>query len=229
MVDISAVSFCICRVYCSRREPTARVASTNSGIASSVTTVSCHDSTNIATSALANVMPFDRIEDSVDVTAFWALDTSDDSRDCRSPVRAPEKNESDSVWRWRYSRSRSSRSTSWPSALVLIVWTTPIRPEARATAIMIETSTQSNPRSRPSGPKSASSKTLWINSGFTTPRAAPATTSTPTTNTRPGYGANSFATRDHENASTGSMTSGARRRGCRRPSSIAVFSLIFAT
>ena len=99
IVDISAVSACIARVYLSRREPTARVARTNSGTARSVTIVSCHDSTSIATRALTNVMPFDRIDDSDVVTAFWALDTSDDNLDCRSPVRAPAKNESDSVWR----------------------------------------------------------------------------------------------------------------------------------
>lgn len=70
MVDISAVSDCIWRVYFSRREPTILVATTNSGMASRVTTVSCHDRMNIATSALANVMPLERIDDSVDVTAF---------------------------------------------------------------------------------------------------------------------------------------------------------------
>ena len=72
-----------------------RVATTNNGTLISVTSVSCHDSTSIATTALASVTTLDRIDDSVVVTAVWTPPTSDDSRVWRSPVRVVPKNRSD--------------------------------------------------------------------------------------------------------------------------------------
>src|SRR5262245_15469557 len=88
IVITSAVACCVVAGYASRRRPTARVAATNNGTVATVTIVSGHDKTAIATSALIRVTELDSTDDRVTVTAVCTPATSEDRRDCRSPVRA---------------------------------------------------------------------------------------------------------------------------------------------
>jgi hypothetical protein len=63
-------------------------------------TVSCQDSTSIATNVLMMITRFARIVAAVSVTTDWTPPTSLARRDWISPVRVFVKNRSGIRWRW---------------------------------------------------------------------------------------------------------------------------------
>lgn len=90
----------------------------NTGIRTSATSVSRHDSTIMATRAEITVTELPRMDEAVLVTTDCTPDTSLPRRDWISPVRVEVKNASFMRCRWANRRSRRPRMTRLPSAVV---------------------------------------------------------------------------------------------------------------
>ena len=174
IVDISAVSVCMWRVYRSRREPTARVANTKSGIASSVTTVSCHDSRNIATSALAKVIAVR--EDRRQRRRHRVLGARHVRRQPRLEIAGARAGEERQRERLQVAvepiAELAEHELTERVGLDRLDNAERPRGEARPDHDRRRAPRADRGRARP-GPKSASSKTRWIRSGLTTPSTAP--------------------------------------------------------
>ena len=106
MAVTSAAAFWDSAVTARRRWPTIRVRKKNMGTVPTATTVSCQDSTIIATRVLMTITVLDRTLDVVLVTTFWTPPTSLAIRDWISPVRVSVKKPNERLCRWLYSLSR---------------------------------------------------------------------------------------------------------------------------
>jgi hypothetical protein len=93
---MSASAVWVSALTCRRRWPTARVSQANSGSVTSDSTVSCQDSTSIATSVDSRITTLDRMVLAVSVITVCRPPTSLARRDWISPVRVAVKNRSDS-------------------------------------------------------------------------------------------------------------------------------------
>ncbi len=163
-----------------RRSPTILANQVKTGMVSRVSTVSCQESTAMATRALAMITTLERMSDSVEVTTVCTPPTSLVSRDWISPVRVSVKKRSDRCWRCSKRRSRRSRITRWPTRLARQVWISPTTPPTTGRATMTAVRTPRRARSGPPPPAGnrAVSKTTLMSNGLTTPTPAPTRTRT---------------------------------------------------
>ena len=188
---------CVRAVTLRRRSPTHRLSAKKNGTVTTAMAVSCHDSATMATSAERKVTTLYRTELRVEVSTPCTPPTSLVSRLWISPVRVPVKKARGSRCRWSNSFTRSWRSTCWPTTLVSHVWARPRSAPVTAKPTINMARNHTRPSRGPPGANRPVSNTRLMSSGFTTPTAAPASTSTMVRATVRRCGANSGTMRRH--------------------------------
>jgi hypothetical protein len=115
IVDRSASERCVEAATSRRAFPTRWVSQKKNGRIPSDSSVSCHDSSSMATTVLMTMTTFDRTPEAVSVTTDCTPPTSFDRRDWISPVRVEVKNRSAIRWRCAYRALRKSCITRCPT------------------------------------------------------------------------------------------------------------------
>ena len=183
IADISASEDWVSVATARRVRPTRSCSAMNTGSNASDTTVSCHDSTTMVTSAPATTTMLDNTVDAVSVTTVCTPLTSLPRRDWIWPVRVAVKNARSIACRCANSRSRRSCITRLPRRLAMKVCHTPSAADVTVTAAMPPTSRPSSRSRGPPSTNSARSNTARVNSGLTTSARPVTTISAPTSET----------------------------------------------
>ena len=204
VIEVMSASVFWVLVATSRRaRPTLTVSQRKIGIKDSESSVSCHDSTDIAMIVLAMTTTFAKTLEAVSVTTDCTPPTSFARRDWISPVRVVVKNRSGMNCRCEYNEFLRSCMTRSPTRLARYVWPIPMVDVTIGIATMKATPKYREcmfghaPASqRPGGlPNRAWSKTHLMSSGFTTPSPDVSTIAPETTTTCARYGRKILMTR----------------------------------